>query len=418
LSTHLIKNKDSSPERALLVGVRLPLQSREDALESLGELQALTYSVGATVVETLTQELKQIDPTFFMGKGKVEELAERVKEIQCDVVIFDEDLSTTQNRNLEEKLSCKVIDRTGLILDLFAQRARTKEGKLQVELAQCLYMVPRLVGQWGHFSRQTGGIGTRGPGETQLEVDRRRIREKIDRIRRELKKVAASREIHRARRHLVPIPTVSLIGYTNAGKSTLMHTLTGAEVLREDKLFATLDPTVRRLKLPSGREILITDTVGFIRKLPHSLVESFKATFEEIRGSDLLVHVVDAAHPAQKEQVKRVKEVLKELQLKEKPVIEVYNKIDLFPYYKVEKGKIGVSALKQKGLMALLEKLDQKLSRDFKKVRVEIPHTEGALISFLHRNARILFKQYSEKGVRMDLEVYGKYLSSLKPYRI
>jgi GTPase len=371
------------------------------------------------VIGSTSQEIRRIDPAFFIGRGKVEELVQTARESKTDLVIFDEDLSATQNRNLEEKLNLKVVDRTGLILDIFAQRARTKEGKLQVELAQCLYLLPRLVGQWGHFSRQTGGIGTRGPGETQLEVDRRRIRERISHIRRELERVGSSREIHRARRLSIPIPTVSVVGYTNAGKSTLMKALTSAEVLVEDKLFATLDPTVRRLRLPSGREILLADTVGFIRKIPHALVESFKATFEEIQGSDLLLHVIDTSHPCRGEQISMVKKVLTELSLGDKPILEVYNKVDLMGFnYPEARGKIFVSASKRKNLEKILEALDEQLARDFKRVRIQLPHSEGSLIAFLHRYGRILSKDYSASGVALTVDVYEKYLPQLKPYRI
>lgn len=406
-------------ERAILVGARKPSQTREDLMNSLEELSSLAYSAGAKVVGNMTQELKRIDPATFIGKGKVEELKVLAKQLDCNLLIFDEDLHPNQNRNLEEMLKMKVIDRTGLILDIFAQRAKTKEGKLQVELAQSLYFLPRLVGQWAHFSRQTGGIGTRGPGETQLEVDRRRVREKISKIRKDLEKVKLSRELHRAKRLSVPIPTISLVGYTNAGKSTLFKTLTRANVLVEDKLFATLDPTVRRLKLPSGREVLIADTVGFISKLPHALVESFKATFEEIAGSDLLLHVIDVSHPLKKEQIKMVDLVLKEIGLSEKPVLEVYNKMDLLGFgFKEEKQKIYLSAFKEKGIDQLLNKLDKHLSKGFKKVTLEIPHQEGGLIAFLYRYARILSKEYQEEKVRLELEIYEKYLPKLKPYRV
>lgn len=409
----------SFSEKAFLVGIRHPGESRVEAQDSLEELQNLAYSAGAVVTERLFQEVKRIDPATFIGKGKVDEIGRQAKETGVDLIIFDEDLSASQNRNLEERWGIKVVDRTGLILDIFAQRARTKEGKLQVEMAQSIYRLPRLVGQWGHFSKQAGGIGTRGPGETQLEVDRRRARERIAHIRQELERVRSSREIHRTRRLSIPIPTVSLIGYTNAGKSTLMRALTKAEVLVEDKLFATLDPTVRRLRLPSGREILLADTVGFIRKLPHALVESFKATFEEIRGSDLLIHVIDASAPARQEQISRVQGVLRELDLGEKPVLEVFNKADLlgrnFPQ---EKNKIYLSALHKEGFEEFLFALDEILSKDFKKIEIEVPHSEGALISFLHRYGRVLEKNYSEKGVRLKVEVYEKYLPQLKIYRL
>ena len=413
------QHSHKNAERALLVGVQLPGQSRGEAQESLEELANLSYSAGAHAVAIVSQDLKRIDPATFLGSGKVEEIKRVAQEKECDLILFDEDLTATQHRNLEEILKKKVVDRTGLILDIFAQRARTKEGKLQVELAQNLYLAPRLVGKGIHMSRQTGGIGTRGPGETQLEVDRRRLREKITRIRRELESVKASRQLHRAKRLSVPIPTVSLVGYTNAGKSTLFHALTKAEVLVEDKLFATLDPTVRRVKLPSGREILMSDTVGFIRKLPHALVESFKATFEEIEGADLLLHVIDVSHPLKKDQIQMVHHVLKEIGLSKKDMIEVYNKIDLTGgSVKPEKGKIYVSANKRINIEELLHTLDRVISKGNKKLTVHIPYKDGSLIAFLHQHSRILAKSYTEEGLRVEVEVYEKYLPLLKPYKI
>lgn len=415
----LPKKIKREPEKVFLVGIRHPHETRIQAGESFDELMHLTETAGGKMVGSAQQELRQIHPAYFVGEGKVSEIAERVKETKADVVIFDEDLSPTQNRNLEEKLKIKVVDRTGLILDIFAQRARTREGKLQVELAQALYLLPRLVGQWGHFSKQAGGIGTRGPGETQLEVDRRRAREKITRIRQEIAKVESARKLHRTRRLTIPLPTVSLIGYTNAGKSTLMRTLTDADVLVEDQLFATLDPTVRRLKLPSGREVLLADTVGFIRKLPHALVESFKATFEEIAGADLLIHVIDISHPNKKEQIEQVEKVLQEIDLAGKPIVKIYNKADLIGFQSPsnEKG-LMISAEKKINLEALLNLLDYELAREFKKVKVLIPHAEGSLISFLHRYARILSKNYEEEGVFLEVEVYEKYLPVLKKFKI
>lgn len=410
-------HKDS--ERALLVGVQLPGQSRGEAHDSLEEFMNLSYSAGAYAVAIVSQDLKRIDPATLLGSGKVEEIKQLIAEKDCELVLFDEDLTATQHRNLEKILQKKVVDRTGLILDIFAQRARTKEGKLQVELAQNIYLLPRLVGQGIHMSRQTGGIGTRGPGETQLEVDRRRLREKITRIRRELESVKASRQIHRAKRLSVPIPTVSLVGYTNAGKSTLFHALTKADVLVEDKLFATLDPTVRRVRLPSGREILMSDTVGFIRKLPHALVESFKATFEEIAGADLLLHVIDVSHPLKKEQIRMVHQVLREIGLSKKHMIEVYNKIDLTGgSVKMEKGKIYVSANKRQNIEELLQTLDKVISKGSKKVTVQVPYKEGSLVAFLHQHARILSKSYGEEGLKIEVEVYEKYLPLLKAYKI
>lgn len=413
------QHSHQNAERALLVGVQLPGQSRGEAQDSLEELANLAYSAGAHAVAIVSQDIKRIDAATFLGSGKVEEIKQLIQTKECDLILFDEDLTATQHRNLEEILEKKVVDRTGLILDIFAQRARTKEGKLQVELAQYLYLLPRLVGKGIHMSRQTGGIGTRGPGETQLEVDRRRLREKITRIRRELEGVKASRHLHRAKRLSVPIPTVSLVGYTNAGKSTLFHALTKAEVLVEDKLFATLDPTVRRVKLPSGREILMSDTVGFIRKLPHALVESFKATFEEIEGADLLLHVIDVSHPLKKEQIKMVHQVLSEIGLSKKHMIEVFNKIDLTGgTVKPERGKIYVSASKRHNIDELLQVLDEVISRGSKKMTLQVPYREGSLVAFLHQHARILSKSYGEEGLKIEVEVYEKYLPMLKSYRI
>jgi len=413
------QHSHKNAERALLVGVQLPGQSRGEAQDSLEELANLSYSAGAHAVAIVSQDLKRIDPATFLGSGKVEEIKRVAAEKDCDLILFDEDLTATQHRNLEEVLQKKVVDRTGLILDIFAQRARTKEGKLQVELAQYIYLLPRLVGKGIHMSRQTGGIGTRGPGETQLEVDRRRLREKITRIRRELEGVKASRQLHRAKRLSVPIPTVSLVGYTNAGKSTLFHALTKAEVLVEDKLFATLDPTVRRVRLPSGREILMSDTVGFIRKLPHALVESFKATFEEIEGADLLLHVIDVSHPLKKEQTQMVQKVLKDIGLSKKHMIEVYNKIDLTGgSVKRERGKIYVSASKRHHIEDLLHTLDSVISKGSKKMMLQVPYKEGGLVAFLHQHARILSKSYGEEGLKIEVEAYEKYMPLLKPYRI
>ncbi|HEX5035394.1 MAG TPA: GTPase HflX [bacterium] len=353
-----------------MVGIRHPRQSTLDARESLFELERLVHTAGALVISTTQQELKKIEPSTFIGKGKLEEISDLVRETQADTVVFDEDLTPGQNRNLEEKLRCKVVDRTGLILDIFAQHARTKEGKLQVELAQCMYLMPRLVGQWAHFGRLGGGIGTRGPGETQLEVDRRRIRERISRIKGQLERVEVSRQLHRQKRAGVPIPTVAMVGYTNAGKSTLMNYLTHAGVLVEDKLFATLDPMVRRLSLPSGREVLLSDTVGFIRKLPHQLVDAFKATFEEVRGADLLLHVIDVSYPTWPQQKECVEAVLRELGLHHKPTIEVYNKIDLLGASAANGHGARISARSGKGVPELLQQIEDRLHENFKTVQV------------------------------------------------
>ncbi|HCU25652.1 MAG TPA: GTPase HflX [Deltaproteobacteria bacterium] len=394
-----------SAERAVLVGIRHPGQSSLEARESLFELERLVHTAGARVVAATHQEIKKIEPSTYIGKGKLHEIGELVVRHQADTVVFDEDLTPGQNRNLEKALRRKVVDRTGLILDIFAQHAKSKEGKLQVELAQSLYLLPRLVGQWEHFGRLGGGIGTRGPGETQLEVDRRRVRERLFRIRRQLQRVEQSRHLHRRKREGVPLPTVAMVGYTNAGKSTLMNRLTGAGVLVEDKLFATLDPTVRRLSLPLGREVLLSDTVGFIRKLPHALVEAFKATFEEVRAADLLLHVIDASYPTWQEQKQVVESVLKELRLLEKPRIEVYNKIDLLGASAANGQGARISARSGFGIQDLMNRIEEHLNEGFKTFQLKIPYARGDRLEWLYRVGEVQARQDEEDGVMMQVSL-------------
>jgi GTPase len=384
---------------------------------SLDELQQLAETAGAQVILSLLQEIRKRAPGTLLGRGKIEELTTLIAKDSIDLVIFDEDLTPTQNRNLEDRLGVKVLDRTGLILDIFAKRAHTKEGKLQVELAQMEYLLPRLVGKRAHLSRLGGGIGTRGPGETQLEIDRRRARERVSYLKRELKKVVNHRKIHRERRKSVPMATVTLVGYTNAGKSTLMRSLTGAEVLVEDKLFATLDPTVRRLRLHSGREILLTDTVGFVNKLPHQLIQAFHSTFEEIRGSDLLLHVVDASHPSYGEQREVVHRVIKELGLNHIPILEVYNKVDLVQ----EVGDLNaegilISGLKLKGLETLLGAIDHKLAQELTHVHLSFPLTEAQSVSDIFRHCRVIREEYYEDHIELEVEMGEKHLNRYKLY--
>jgi GTP-binding protein HflX len=314
----------------VLVGVELPSNNHRVPLEySLEELERLAETAGAKVVRKFTQQLKNVTPATLMGRGKIEEIQSSLKELHPDLIIIDEDLSPAQQRNLESAFKLRVVDRSQLILDIFAQRARSNEGKLQVELAQLEYLLPRLTRQWTHLSRLGGGIGTRGPGETQLEVDRRRIRERISHLKRRLKTVERTRMLQRKEREEVPFATVALVGYTNAGKSTLMNALTRAGVFVEDKLFATLDPTTRALKLPNGDKVMVVDTVGFINKIPHSLIEAFKSTLEEVRRADLLLHLVDMANPLFQEQIQVIEEVLDEIGAGEIPSILVPNKIDV-----------------------------------------------------------------------------------------
>ena len=318
-------------EVAVLVGLKRPQQSRWDAEDSLEELAQLAISAGATPTLRVLQERFLPNPRTLIGPGKVEEVR-AICEEGVDLVIFDDDLTGSQQRNLEATLGRKVIDRAGLILDIFAQRARSREGKLQVELAQLKYLLPRLTGHGGELSRLGGGIGTRGPGETKLEVDRRRIRRRIVKIEEELEKVRRHRALLRRHRQKRALLTVAVVGYTNAGKSSLLNALTDAALPVADKFFATLDPTVRKVIVPGGRDILLSDTVGFIRKLPHQLVEAFKATLEEVRASDFLLHVIDISHPDWQNQSQAVMAVLGELGAAAKPLINVYNKVDKLPH--------------------------------------------------------------------------------------
>ena len=316
-------------EKAVLVGVELPSRDHKLPLdESMEELERLAETAGATVLTKFAQQVRNITPATLIGRGKVDEIQKSLSENHADLIIVDEDLTPAQQRNLEAAFKIRVIDRSQLILDIFAQRARSNEGKLQVELAQLEYLLPRLTRQWTHLSRLGGGIGTRGPGETQLEVDRRRIRERISHLKHRLETVERTRALQRKERHEVPFPTVALVGYTNAGKSTLMNTLTRAGVFVEDKLFATLDPTTRALRLPSGDKVMLVDTVGFIHKIPHSLIEAFKSTLEEVSRADLLLHLVDLANPLFEEQVRVIENVLDEIGAGELPTLLVPNKTD------------------------------------------------------------------------------------------
>ncbi len=321
----------SRREVALLIGLKRPHQPRWEAEESLEELAQLAVSAGAESAFRVLQERSVPDPRTLIGRGKAEDIRELCEE-GVDLVIFDDDLTGSQQRNLEATLQRKVIDRTGLILDIFAQRARSREGKLQVELAQLKYLLPRLTGHGADLSRLGGGIGTRGPGETQLEVDRRRIRRRIIKIEEELEKVQRHRALLRRRRQKQALPTAALVGYTNAGKSSLLNALTHAKLPVADKFFVTLDPTLRKVILPGGRAVLLSDTVGFIKKLPHQLVAAFKATLEEMRASDLLLHVIDIAHPQWQDQEQAVTAVLEELGMATKPLISLYNKVDKLPH--------------------------------------------------------------------------------------
>ncbi len=405
-------------ERALLVGVEFgrgvaragAAPDRMGAMtaeESLGELKELLMSAGGEVAAELMQRRPKPDPATLIGSGKVEELHALALSTEANFILFDHDLTPTQLQNLERELPCRVLDRTQLILDIFARHARTREGQLQVELAQLEYMLPRLTGRGKAMSQLGGGIGTRGPGETKLETDRRRIRRRIDHLKEELESVRKSRRQQRQRREAVPVPTVALVGYTNAGKSTLFNALTGAGVLASSKMFATLDPKLRSIQLPSRRRVLLSDTVGFIRNLPHTLVTSFRATLEEVEKAEILLHVRDASSEFGEEQKQQVEKVLAELGAGGKPVIEVLNKSDLLDAERIaglasRRGAVLVSAREGKGLEKLLAAVDAALVQDpLTEAEFVIPQGEGSALAMVEAGMVIESRVFEGNLVRI-----------------
>jgi GTP-binding protein HflX len=402
-------------ERAILVGVELGSALGITSDDSLEELGSLAASAGAEVAGKVQQKLKNIDPRTFIGRGKAAQVRELALERGATLAIFDDALSPAQARNLENELKLRVVDRSQLILDIFAQRARTLEGKLQVEIAQLSYLQPRLTRAWGHLSRQTGGsgagggrIGTRGPGETQLEVDRRRVRERLTRLRARLRDVERTRSIQRQRRIEVPYPTVALVGYTNSGKSTLMNALTGAGVEAANRPFSTLDPTIRRLNLPGNSNVMLADTVGFIHRLPHMLVEAFKATLEEVRTADLLLHVVDASSPLASEQMEVVDRVLEEIGVGAASRIIVMNKADLLEFPpRATNGfeTVAISALKGVGLDRLLDAIAHSFENLREEVMVTLAANRGDLIAMARRDGEVLSEEYHDGVVAMRARV-------------
>lgn len=412
-------------ERAILIGMEW---GRNDSLwtvdDSLEELKQLADTAGATVIKKFIQKRFKPDPAFFIGRGKVQELALYAQQENIDLCIFDDELSPAQQRNIESVMGIRILDRTALILDIFAQRARTNEGKLQVELAQLQYTLPRIMGKGLMLSRLGGGIGTRGPGETKLEVDRRRIRDRIAFIKDQIEKVKAVRSLHRSKRKKNNVFEVSLVGYTNAGKSTLLNTLTNSDIYAKDQLFATLDPTTRQLTLPNKQEIIITDTVGFIQRLPHQLIAAFRSTLEVVTEADLLVHVIDVSHELYKEQAAAVHEVLKEIGAETKPVITVYNKIDKLPpdskladRLALEEDTVCISAAKKLNLETLQQMIESHLKSKAVEVTLCIPYAETAKAAQLHETANVLEQKYTENGAVMkvilpveDLEAYNEYI--------
>lgn len=410
-------------EQAILVACGTQSVTTQDQLDaSLEELARLADTARAQEVARLVQLRDRMDPAWLMGRGKAEELARLAEEKEADLVLFDQELSPNQLSNLERLIPCKVLDRTQLILDIFAMRARTKEGRLQVELAQLQYLLPRLAGKGKALSRLGGGIGTRGPGEKKLETDRRHIRRRIRDLERELERVRQHRQLHQARRRKMDVVQVALVGYTNAGKSTLLNRLTGADVLAEDRLFATLDPTSRFCSLPSGEQVLLTDTVGFIRQLPHHLVAAFRSTLEQVREADLLLHVVDKSHPEAVQQMKAVEAVLEELDAGHIPVLTVLNKADCGngQLLSAEGDAIEISAFSDRDLSRLKQAMDQILYRVEVRGSAEIPVSRGELISRLYQVADVTRSEVDGLVMKVDFHLprrrYDRMPSEMKAY--
>lgn len=402
---------------------KVPQTAGISAEESLEELKELAQSAAAEVVHASIQARDSVDPATLIGAGKVDELAGMVAATRADLVIFDRELSPTQLRNLENELNCKIVDRTQLILDIFARHARTREGQLQVELAQLNYLLPRLTGRGAAMSRLGGGIGTRGPGETQLEMDRRRIRTRISHLDQALERVRAHRAQQRGRRAAVPLETVALVGYTNAGKSTLFNRLTGAGVYTSSQMFATLDPTVRALALPSGRQVLLSDTVGFVRNLPTALIKAFRATLEEVQEADLVLLVSDAPSPVREEHERHVLKVLDEIGAGGKTRLRVLNKIDLLPEGErsaslaARENTCAVSALTGENLEALIRMIDSRLQRDpVSLVRFSFPQTAGRALSFLYEHGRVLKREFTDGRVEVEAETPQSVAERLRKY--
>lgn len=436
---------DLPAERAFLVGVQIKHdRSGWDVVDSLEELIQLSNTARLDVVGQTYQRLDRIDPATYIGKGKLEEIQGYLVDLEFDLLVFDDELSPRQQRNIEETLGIRVLDRTALILDIFAQHARTREGALQVELAQYEYLLPRLTHQWAHLGRQVaagggrrgkgarGGAGTgpgslgagmRGPGETQLETDRREIRHRIAHLKQSLEDVRHQRGLQREQRRKTGIPTVALVGYTNAGKSTLLNALTGTEALVADQLFATLDPLTRRVTLPAGKEVLLTDTVGFIKKLPTTLIAAFRATLEEVVEADALLHVVDISHGMAIEQSLAVESVLEELGAADKPMIVALNKVDKLPASEVENivsgefpGGVAVSAVHGEGFEVLLSEVEEVLQRNMVSVRVKLPYRAAELVALFHQQGSIESEEHTADGTTIRGFLPEKLLDKFQSY--
>jgi len=407
---------------SVAAGAKPPSMPEFSADESLDELRTLASSAGATVVGEILQRRDRPDPATLIGAGKLEEIEGAAASLDADLILFDHDLSPSQQRNIERILHKRVIDRTQLILDIFARHAKTREGQLQVELAQLEYMLPRLAGRGVEMSQLGGGIGTRGPGETQLETDRRKIYRRVRHVKEQIENVRRIRAQQRQRRESVPVATVALVGYTNAGKSTLFNALTQAEVLASSKMFATLDPTIRGVELPSRRKVLLSDTVGFIRNLPHTLVSAFRATLEEVQKAALILHVSDAGSPLTAEQDAQVDLVLKELEAEKKPRLHVMNKIDLLEpkqreVLRDDAQTVHVSAVRGVGIATLLERIDEVLKEDpVSRVRLSIPQKEGKTLAMLAARSRIYSREYRDGVVEMVAEAPESVVRRVKQF--
>ena len=420
----LVDTINQETERVFMIGIQLKADNAWSVEESMDELSELVTTAGAEVAGRGSQRLDKFNAATFIGPGKAKEFAEQCKLAKVDTVVFDEELNPAQGRNLEKIFECKILDRTALILDIFSQRAQTREGKLQVELAQLNHLLPRLTRFWTHLSRQKGGIGMRGgEGESQLEVDRRKVRERIGKIQRDLELVMRNRDVQRSGRKRNQWPLGSMVGYTNAGKSTLFNAVTGAATLSEDKLFATLDPTTRRLKLPTNQNVLLSDTVGFIRKLPHDLVDAFKATLEEVIEADLLLHIVDVSSPYAEEQIEAVNLVLGELGVGEKRTLMVFNKIDRISTSGLAKrftdkysNSIAVSAKTGEGFGEFMAELGKQLRPIRQMVEISIPHSKSNVIARLHEVGQVVERNYDGEEAFFKALIPPNYLDYFDSY--
>jgi GTP-binding protein HflX len=418
-----IREKPKMVERAFLAGIYFKKHDHSEAENLLEELEALTGTLGVPVVGRMLARVPQPHPKLLAGTGKAQEIIEAAKAVDADVLIFDNELTPGQQRNWEKLSGITVIDRHEVIIDIFAQRAQTKEAALQVDLARLEYSLPRLTRAWGHLGRQAGGIGGRGEGEMQLEVDRRLVRKQIDKLKAELETVRSQRATQRKQRERLPLPNAAIVGYTNAGKSSLLKRLTKADVLVEDKLFATLDTTTRKIVLPSNQTLLLTDTVGFIRKLPHQLVEAFKATLEEAVIADFLIHVVDASHPQVHEFHATTLDVLAELGADTKTVLTVLNKMDRVE----DQGQrqvllrnfpdaVMISVRTGQGLGELFAHLDEMMATRVRRVEILVPHERSDVVSLLHRQGKVLHSDYINEGIRLSASVPPKLMGTLQPF--